>query len=193
MWKLESEVAARHTQHILDFFVRASFLSHLFINQHLYLKWKLFVLIMHAFVTLHFTFSNRNYICTPEVGSCEFVCWRSVGDLSNRSTSLVITYKRKSLRGNSYGTLQGIWKEPQHIRSSQEAPRRIIKEMKQAVKKAFSYLQMLTFQTRHPSTNWQVLMVLTFRGKVPQVLTFSKGGLLSDSFNSLGPHPFPAF
>lgn len=60
------------------------------------------------------------------------------------------------------------------------------------MKKAFSYLQMLTFQTRHPSTNWQVLMVLTFRGKVPQVLTFSKGGLLSESFNSLGPRPFPA-
>lgn len=78
---------------------------------------------------------------------------------------------------------------------SQEALRRIIKEIKQSLKKAFSDLQMLTFQTRHLSTNWRVLMVLTFRWKVPRVLTFSKGGLLSESFNSLEPHPptSPAF
>lgn len=129
---------------------------------------------------------NLNSTCTPEVSLCQFALW-----ISNRSTSLVIICikKKKGLRGNSCSRLEGTWKEPQHIRWSQETPRRIIKEIKQAVKRAFSYCQMLTFQTRHPSTNWQVLMVLTFRRKVLRVLTFSKGGLLSGSFNFLGPAP----
>lgn len=58
-------------------------------------------------------------------------------------------------------------------------------ENNQGAKNPFSSLQMLTFQTRPPSINWQLLMVLTFPGKVPRVLTFSRRGFLSNCFNSL--------
>lgn len=53
--------------------------------------------------------------------------------------------------------------------------------------KPLSCLQMLTFQIRPHSTNWHVLMDLTFLYKVPQVLTFSKRGFIAECFNSSEP------
>lgn len=120
------------------------------------------------------------------MGLCQLACLTSPGSSDTFApTDLPPSEKKEEAKDLQKGIPAARWRGHERKPTKSDSEPGSPEENNQGAKNPFSSLQMLTFQTRPPSTNCQLLMVLTFPGKVPRVLTFSRRGLLSDCFNSL--------